>query len=173
MGKQADDEFSEFVVANWHRIFRTAYLLTGDHHHSEDLTQVAFSKAYLSWSRVRTLAHPCAYVRKVAVNETISWRRRRMNRESPTLDFQPDTEMPGPDTSVPGSLTLWRAVLALPARQRAVIVLRYYEDLSEAEIAEELGMSTGTVKSTASAARQRLARQLGPHTRQHANGGNG
>jgi len=163
-------DFEDFFVANWGAIFRTAYLLTGDHHLSQDLSQIAFSKAYRAWDRVRGMDHPRAYVRKTLVNETVSWRRRRSSGEVPTLDL-PAVHTPGPDASLPGSLALWAAVLHLPPRQRAVIVLRYYEDLSESEIADELGIALGTVKSTASAARAALATRLNTDNEVSSRGG--
>lgn len=171
MNERDQEDFSEFMRAHWAAIFRTAFLLTGDHHHSQDLAQIAFSKAYLAWGRVQAVEHPAAYVRKMLVNETISWRRRRSNRETPALVVDADARVAGPDASVPGSVTLWNAVLALPARQRAVVVLRYYEDLSEAEIAGVLDVAVGTVKSSASAARQTLARRLAVDIELQTNGG--
>ena len=155
MDEQATSEYTEFVHAHWRNAFRTAYLLTGDHHLAEDLTQTAFTKALLSWPRVRQVKEPAAYVRKIVVNQTISWRRRMSSREVPGLDLLEDAQS-GHADRVMQAHDVWAAVLTLPPRQRAVMVLRYYEDLSEAEIAGELGMARGTVKSHASAAARTL-----------------
>ena len=159
MPSTSEDEYADFVHAHWKSTLRTAYLLTGDHHLAEDLTQSAFTKALLSWSRVRQVEHPAAYVRKIVVNQAISWRRRRSSAEAPT-DRLSDRPRKGHEESVTLAYDVWAAILRLPARQRAVIVLRYYEDLSEAEIAAVLGMARGTVKSHANAARRALSALL-------------
>lgn len=106
------------------------------------------------------MKQPAAYVRKIVVNQTISWRRRMSSREMPGLELLDSTQSGHADRVVQAH-DVWAAVLTLPPRQRAVMVLRYYEDLSEAEIADELGMARGTVKSHASAAARTLASLLG------------
>ena len=113
-----------------------------------------------------------AAVRKILVHETTSWRRRRSSREERLIDLPISAGVPGPDQSVPGSVAVWNEVLALPARRRAVIVLRYFEDLSEAEIADVLGMAVGTVKSTAVQPAQRSPPDSTPTLLLLANGGN-
>lgn len=147
--------FSEFVAARSRSLLRTAYLLTGDHQRAEDLVQTTLVKVYQRWSRVAVMEQPAAYARRILVNQASSRRWWRASRE---LGGEvPDLPADGYDDRVATSRTVWNAVLALPPRQRAVIVLRYYEDLSELEIAEVLGMAPGTVKSTAHAANRRLA----------------
>ncbi len=147
--------FSEFVAARSRSLFRTAYLLTGDHQRAEDLVQTTLVKVYQRWSRVSAMEQPAAYARRILVNQASSRRWWRSSRELgvPVPERGSDVH----DDRVATSRTVWNAVLALPPRQRAVVVLRYYEDLSEHEIAEVLGMAPGTVKSTAHAANRRLA----------------
>jgi RNA polymerase sigma-70 factor (sigma-E family) len=147
-----DAEFAEFFRATWPRLFRTAYAVAGDRVLAEDALQTAFAKAYTSWHRVKAAQHPEAYVRRMAVNEVLSVLRRPWHRTERSTEVPEPAPAPSPEGSAVDRDLVWRAVSALPPRQRAVVVLRYYEDLSEAEIAEVLGCSRGTVKSTASAA---------------------
>jgi RNA polymerase sigma-70 factor (sigma-E family) len=148
--------FEEFVVARSERMLRTAYLLTRDHALAEDLLQTALAKAWSSWHRIE--ADPESYVRRIIVNTFATWWRRRWNGELPT------EELPEPSASNPHqsghdlatSADLWDAVGRLPKRQRAVVVLRFYEDMSEAATAEMLGVSPGTVKSQTAKALAKL-----------------
>ena len=142
--------FEEFVVARRPALLRTAYLLTGSHQDAEDLVQVALIKAVPHWKRIADQPEP--YVRKILARESVSrWRRRRW-REVPSDDL-PETPVDGPAED---RVELQRALARLAPRQRAVIVLRYYEDLTEAETARVLGISVGTVKSQARDALARL-----------------
>jgi RNA polymerase sigma-70 factor (sigma-E family) len=150
------DEFTAFVGSQHGHLFRTAYLLTGDYHLAEDVLQATLVKAYLHWPRVRAMAQPTAYVRRILVNQTVSWRRKRSSRETPVLALE-DAGANGHAESVADHQTVWQAILQLPPRQRAVIVLRYYEDLPDAEIAATLHMAVGTVKSHCHQACQRLS----------------
>jgi RNA polymerase sigma-70 factor (sigma-E family) len=149
----AEDEFREFVLARTPALLGTAYALTGDRGLAEDLLQVALLKTYRHWNRVRQFEHADGYVRRVMANQRISWWRRRRVAES---------DRPVPDSAGPGQPgpeerdELWRALQQLPPRTRAVLVLRYWEDLSEADTARTLGCSTGTVKSLASRGLARL-----------------
>lgn len=147
--------FAEFVAARSGSLLRTAYLLTGDHQRAEDLVQTTLTKVYLRWPRVSRMDQPTAYARRILVNQALSPRWWRSSRE--LVARLPERAGEGYDDRVAISNTVWNAVLALPPRQRAVVVLRYYEDLSEVEIAEVLGVAPGTVKSTAHAANHRLA----------------
>ena len=145
-----DEDFADFVRARWGSLYRLAYLLAASPTGAEDLLQTTLEKAYVNWRRIGQMEYPEAYVRRMLANTLVSSRRRHWNRERPT-DALPEVagdsaEMPVLDRSL-----LWPLVCALPDRQRAVIVLRYYEDLSEAQIAEALGCARGTVKSQASA----------------------
>ena len=143
--------FDEFVAARSGRLLRTAYLLTRDHDLAEDLLQTALTKAWFAWSRID--GEPEPYVRKVLVNTYASWWRRKWRGEEPT-ETLPDR--PVEVTEGPASQDLWTALGRLPRRQRAVVVLRYFEDLSEVETARLLDCSVGTVKSQASKALAKL-----------------
>ena len=146
-------EFDEFVAARSSGLLRTAYLLTRDHALAEDLLQTALTKAWFAWSRVE--GSPDAYVRRILVNTYATWWRRKWNGEHATAELP---ESPGGDFAA-GSASghdLWDALGRLPRRQRAVIVLRYFEDLTEAETARLLGCSLGTVKSQTSKAMAHL-----------------
>jgi len=153
-------DFDQFMSATWASLFRTAYLLTGDYQLAEDLLQTAFAKVFLSWSKISAMAQPVSYTRKIVANEAMSWWRRRSSSEVPTPELSVDREA-GHEDRVTQASVVRAALASLPTRQRAVMVLRYYEDLSEAEIADTLNMSTGSVKASAAAARASLARRLG------------
>ncbi|WP_244930782.1 SigE family RNA polymerase sigma factor [Nocardioides sp. W7] len=151
--------YEEFVAARSATLFRTAYLLTGNRPDAEDLLQVALVKVYAGWSRVSRAASPEAYARRTLVNAFLSSRRpARFTRER-LVHTLPDavTHDADPDDR----LVLWPLVDALPPRQRAVVVLRYYEGLSEREIADELRIAPGTVKSTCAAALRSLRQTMG------------
>ena len=158
VGPRDDEtEFADFFVATWPRLFRTTYAVAGDRSTAEDALQSAYAKAYASWRRVRAAEHPEAYVRRMAVNEVLSARRRSWWRAERSYAEPPEPPPhPSHDSRAEDREAVWSAVSALPPRQRAVIVLRYYEGLNEAEIADVLGCSRGTVKSQASAALQKL-----------------
>jgi RNA polymerase sigma-70 factor (sigma-E family) len=145
--------FDEFVAARSSRLLRTAYLLTRDAGRAEDLLQTALTKAWFAWSRLD--GDPEAYVRKVLVNTYASWWRRKWNGESPTEEL-PESPQAGHADTTSVSHDMWVAVGRLPRRQRAVVVLRYFEDLSEADTANILECSVGTVKSQASKALAKL-----------------
>ena len=157
MSDRDDDRasFEEYIAARRGVLLRTAYLLTGDHEDAEDLVQVALIKVVPRWSRIAD--HPEPYVRKVLVHESVSrWRRRRW-REVHT-DRLPETAVDGPGAD---RVLLQHALAGLAPRQRAVVVLRYYEDLTARETAAVLGVSVGTVKSQGRDALARL-RELVP-----------
>jgi RNA polymerase sigma-70 factor (sigma-E family) len=147
--------FDEFVATRSRALLRTAYLLTGDHGLAEDLLQTALAKCWFAWGRIDGPPEP--YVRRVLATTYATWWRRRWRGERPT-DALPDRGDPAATAPVDDRDALWRALGALPRRQRAVVVLRYYEDLSEAETAAALGISTGTVKSQAAKALAALRR---------------
>lgn len=161
-GLLRDADFTAFFDALWPRLFRTALAIAGDRGSAEDALQAAFGKAYAAWSRVSAAEHPEAYVRRMVVNEIIGARRHGWwKRERPYEHVEPPGSTPSPEGAVVEHARLWEAVQLLPVRQRAVVVLRYYEDLSEAQIAEVLGCSRGTVKSQAAAALANLRRTSG------------
>jgi RNA polymerase sigma-70 factor (sigma-E family) len=154
-------DFESWMVARQARMLRTAYLLTGDVHAAEDLVQTALAKLYLAWDRVSDAPSVDAYARKIMVNEhTSMWRRLWRHRETVTDTSAHDVPVSSPEYDGVGA-ALWEAVRALPERQRAVVVLRYYEQLSERETAEALGVTVGTVKSQASRALETLRLHLG------------
>ncbi|TWD79657.1 RNA polymerase sigma-70 factor (sigma-E family) [Kribbella amoyensis] len=144
------ETFDAFVQARSRKLLRTAYLLTQDHALAEDLVQTALAKAWFAWSRIEG-GDPEPYVRKIMVNTYASWWRRRWNGERPTEELPESAEDEAPDR-----VDLWDALQRLPRRQRAVVVLRYYEDLTEAETARLLGCTVGTVKSQTSKAFAKL-----------------
>jgi RNA polymerase sigma-70 factor (sigma-E family) len=153
----SDEEFREFMRGRWPAMVRLAYGLTGDLGHAEDVAQAAFARAYASWSRVARTGDPDAYVRRIVINENRSrFRKRRVAEdlvgavpERPGRPGQPaaDTSDAHSDSSA-----LLSALRKLGPRQRAVIVLRYWMDMSETETAAALNCSVGTVKSQASRA---------------------
>lgn len=146
--------FEEFVTTRSGGLLRTAYLLTQDSQLAEDLLQTALAKAWRAWGRVES--SPDAYVRKILVNTYATWWRRRWNGEHPTDDL-PDTEHHSDDAAGSSTTHDVRTALArLPRHQRAVVVLRFFEDLSEAETARLLECSVGTVKSQSSKALAKL-----------------
>jgi RNA polymerase sigma-70 factor (sigma-E family) len=146
--------FREFVGGRSAALSRVAYLLTGDFHLAQDLLQSALAKTAAHWRRIRD-GNPDAYVRRVLYHEHVSGRRRRQVLE--TLAAEPSRHVgfdPIPDATL--RLTVLRALARLPPRQRAVIVLRFYEDLTEVQIAEVLDVTVGTVKRAKHDALNRL-----------------
>ena len=144
--------FDEFFVASWPRLLRTTYGVAGDAQLAEDALQTAFTKAYAAWSRISRTDEPLAYVRRIAINAAIAQHRKASARRETTVESLRDGSVVSHADDVVVHDEVWRAIAALPARQRAVVVLRYYEDLSEKQIADVLGCRPGTVKSQASAA---------------------
>ncbi len=143
-GTRHDADFTEFVQASWPGLYRTAFLLVGDRQLAEDLAQTALAKTYAAWSRIQDRAAAPAYARRTLVNTASSWfRTKGWRNELPTDDLPEAAYTKDPSTRPAVIDALGR----LPPRQRAVVVLRYYEDLSVAETADALGCSTGTVKS--------------------------
>lgn len=144
-------DFDDFVAARSPALLRTAYLLTRDHALAEDLLQTALTKAWFAWRRID--GHPEAYVRRILVTTYASWWRRRWNGEQ-AHETLPERAVDPADAEA--SHDLWQAMTQLPRRQRAVVVLRYFEDLSVAETAAALEVSEGTVKSQLSKALAKL-----------------
>lgn len=142
--------FEEFVSTRYAALRRTAYLLTGDWGRAEDLVQTALAKTWLAWPRLERHGELDAYVRRVIVTSHASWWRRRWRGEQPTAQL-PDRAT-GSDAMATSDLrdALRQALARLPAKQRAAVVLRHYEQLSEAEVAAVLAISIGTVKSRTS-----------------------
>jgi RNA polymerase sigma-70 factor (sigma-E family) len=149
--------FEDFVASRGQALQRFGYALTGDWSLAEDLLQTALVRAYPRWSRIQK-DDPEGYVRKVMLNTWSSWWRRRWRGELPT-DRLPEVSAPDRFTGVDSRQALRMALAVLPARQRAVVVLRYHQDLSEAQVASMLGISVGTVKSQAAKALASLREQ--------------
>jgi RNA polymerase sigma-70 factor (sigma-E family) len=141
-----DEEFAAFVAARYRALVRTGLLLCGDRGHAEDLAQSALIRTYLAWSRLREPENAEAYARRVLVRLAIRARQRRWNQEI-TAGRMPERAAAGPGGDL--AVDVRRALAALPAGQRAVLVLRYFDDRSEAETARLLGIPPGTVKSRA------------------------
>jgi RNA polymerase sigma-70 factor (sigma-E family) len=170
----AETEFQDFFETHHRELARFAYLLAGDHDVADDIAADALASAWLHWERVRTADSPLAYVRRIVANLAASRLRRtiRERRGMATLGMLADRN-PG-DTDIPALMDLRAALMALPARKRACVVLRYGFDLSESETASTLGISVGTVKSQTSkgaAELERLLRSGGSAAPEKAAGG--
>ncbi len=165
-----DAEFSAYMQARQPSLLRTAYLLTGDRHTAEDLVQTALAKLYLAWDKVHQRDSVDAYVRRILVNEHNSLWRRGWKKREYSAEKLPESGHVLDRYDEGLSSALWEIVQTLPRRARAVVVLRYYEELSEAETADALGISVGTVKSQASRAlatlRDRAPHDLNPRSRE-------
>ena len=147
------ESFTRWASERQQALLRTAVLLCGDHHRAEDLVQDALTKVAVRWTRLHD-QHPDAYARQVIVRTNISWWRR--HRREVVLDVRDGSSTEGPDVAVDRRLLLDHALAQLTPRQRATVVLRFYDDLSERDTAEALGVSIGTVKSQTHAALARL-----------------
>lgn len=152
----AVQDFETYAAVRWPRLLRTAYLLTnGDHHEAEDLVQVTLAKVYLRWHHISTLDAPDQYVRRALINNNTTRQRKRRVVQLLTPQL-PEQRSPSGDESYDTRSELFAALALLPPRQRAVVVLRYWECLSEQETARILGCSVGNVKSQASRALKKL-----------------
>ena len=158
--------FEEFVQACSPRLFRTALLLAGqDRAAAEDLLQLALERAYRHWARVVRTGEPERYVQRILANASNDrWRQAARRRERLLSPSDPDPLAPDQSDAVAERDFLLRALAALPPRQRTVLVLRYFNDLPEAEIADALGCSVGTVKSQVSRGLARLRDLAEPGT---------
>lgn len=154
-----DAEFVEFVQARRNTLFRTAYLLSGDSHHAEDLVQTVLARLYSRWERIQRMESVDAYARRAVVNAHVDETRRPWRRERPIPEGHglPATAA---GLSTEDSDELWAALRTLPTGQRRIVVLRHYWGLSVQEIAADLGISPGTVKSQTSAALAHLRKAL-------------
>lgn len=144
-------DLEELVASRGSGLLRFALMLCGDPHLAEDLVQSALAKAHRRWARIAKTERPEAYLKKMIVNEHLGWWRRRSSREVPTAL---DRERPGSDSAagLAERDAAWALLATLPKRQRAVLVLRYYEDLSDEQIASVLGCAASTVRSNAARA---------------------
>jgi RNA polymerase sigma-70 factor (sigma-E family) len=145
-----DEDFSAFAASRWPGLVRLAFGLTGDRWTAEDIAQTALARAYVSWRRVSRADDPDAYLRRILVNASNRrFRRRRVTEQPGDL---PEVAVEGPADLVGERAALLAALRQLPPRQRAVVVLRYWDDLTDAQIAATLGCSPGTVRSQLSRA---------------------
>lgn len=157
-----DGEFSEYFAARVHALRNTAHLLCGDWHRAEDITQLAMLRLYVAWPRLARRDALDAYARRVVVRTFLAENRRSRWRREQLTDAPPDT-VTTTDGDSAERLLLTRALAAVAPKQRAVLVLRYWNDLSVDEVATTLRCSTGTVKSQAARGLATLRQRLGPH----------
>ncbi|GAA1572966.1 SigE family RNA polymerase sigma factor [Kribbella sancticallisti] len=153
--------FAEFATSKHGALYRYAYLLAGEQGLAEDLVQEALTKTYVAWGRLRDPANAEAYTRKAITSIAISWWRRKAWRAERPRDDVPDRPLEARADEVTARIWLWQELRRLPPRQRAALVLRYYEDLTIVQTAEILGCSEGTVKSQVSDALVKLRARLG------------
>lgn len=157
-GHDQDEEFTLFVQDSSARLLRYAFLISGSHDDAQELVQQTFVKVYSNWELIRDQAAAEAYARKIITREHISLWRRWGSRERPTMEFD-EQSVENPDIELREAV--WKALQQLGSRQRTAVVLRFYEDLTEADIAEAMGCSVGTVKSQLSRALANLRKVAG------------
>ena len=150
------DGFREFVTARSAALLQSAWLLTGQQASAQDLLQTALAKTYARWTRIERQDAAEAYVRRVMVSTFISWNRRRWNGEEPTGELPERAAAFDAYAAVELRADVARVLDTLPRRQRAVVVLRYFDDLTEAQVAKAMNCSIGTVKSQSSKALTKL-----------------
>lgn len=153
--------FAEFVAARSGALHRAAYLMVGDEALAQDLLQEALTKTYVAWPRLRDPANAEAYTRKAITTTAITWFRRKSWNSERATETLPEARGAGHADAVTQREWVWSALQALPPRQRVAIVLRYYEDYTEAQTAQAMGCAVGTVKSQVSAALKNLRGRLG------------
>ncbi|MFD7155449.1 SigE family RNA polymerase sigma factor [Kribbella sp. NPDC059898] len=158
--------FAEFATGRHAALFRYAYLLAGERGLAEDLVQEGLVKTYVSWHRLRDPRNAEAYTRRAITNTAIAWWRRKSWHAERPHDDVPDRAVHADDSTA--RIWLWHELQQLPPRQRAALVLRYYEDLTEVQTADVLGCSVGTVKSQVSDALKKLRARLGADVVQKA-----
>jgi RNA polymerase sigma-70 factor (sigma-E family) len=161
-GSEAEDAFEDFVRGRSTHLFRLALVLTGwNKAAAEDVLQIALERAYRRWRRLFREGSPEPYVRRVVVNAAIDWRRALRRRGEQALDFAADITVEDRTGQVADRDALVRGLAALAPKQRAVLVMRYWEDLSDGEIAATLNCSAGTVRSQVSRGLTRLRELTG------------
>lgn len=156
-------EFEDYVAARGPALLRFAFVLAADHHRAEDLTQAALADAYRHWDKVQRAEHPDAYVRRMLLNRHLGWRRLRSSSE--LTRAAPPEPPPAVDhaETVAASDEAWQALALLPARARAILALRYLDDMGDDQIATALGITVSTVRSTASRALRTLRTTMTEH----------
>lgn len=158
-----EDSFEDYVNTHGDTLLRFAYVLSGDRYLAEDLVQEVLAKIHRRWHRMEHVEQRNAYIRSAIVRQFLSWRRRLSSRERPVSGV-PERSGTGPDTANAHAdrEAMWQMLATLPARQRAVLVLRFYEDMSDAAIAEAVGCREATVRTHAARGLARLRRLLSP-----------
>lgn len=156
-------EFEEYASARGQDLVRLGFTVSGDYQRAEDLAQIALMQAFRTWRRVRRADDPHNYVRRILVNSYLSMTRRRSFSEAPAAELDTDRTVPDPATGIVNSDDLWRALATLSARERVVLVLRYYQDMDDRTIADVLGIKPSTVRATASRALASLRRTRQSH----------
>jgi RNA polymerase sigma-70 factor (sigma-E family) len=163
MSRRDPQAFADFVAARSAALHRAAFLMVGDAQLAQDLVQEALTKIYVAWPRLHDATNHAkveAYARKAITTTAIGWFRKKSWGER-TAEVLPEGSQAGHSESVDERAWLWQALQELPVRQRAAIVLRFYEDLTEAQTAEAMGCAVGTVKSQVSAGLAKLRARLG------------
>ena len=155
MDRRAEAEFGEFMHSRWLQLLRLGFVLTGDQGLAEDLAQTALARAYASWPQIRRAGDPDAYVRRVMVNANHSRFRKRRVAEQLTATV-PEPALVDATGGCDDRVTLMAALMSLPLGQRSVVVLRFWLDMTETQVAEALGCSVGNVKSQATRALAKL-----------------
>ncbi|TCC36707.1 SigE family RNA polymerase sigma factor [Kribbella capetownensis] len=156
-------EFEEYVSARGQELVRLGFTVSGDYQRAEDLAQIALMQAFRAWRKVRTADDPHNYVRRILINAYLSMTRRRSFTEAPTAELDAERTVPDPATDIVNSDDLWRSLARLSARERVVLVLRYYQDLDDHTIADLLGIKPSSVRATASRALATLRRTRQSH----------
>ena len=170
MSRRDAEAFADFVAARSGALHRAAYLMVGDAQLAQDLVQEALTKTYVAWPRLRDPSRVEAYTRKAITTTAIGWFRKKSWGER-TVETMPDGGQAGHADDVDQRAWLWQALQELPVRQRAAIVLRYYEDLHDSSIAELLGCSPVTVRTQVKRALATLRAQVGADLELYANEG--
>ena len=160
MSDQAQPSFDAFVAARGSAMLRHAYVLTGDRHLAEDLVQETLAHLYRRWDRVAASTSPEAYVRTSVTRQFLSWRRRRSSTERVTDELPERVDAGDTGDRIAGDDAVWRALSTLPRKQRAILALRFYDDQSDVQIAEVLGISASNVRAQASRGIATLRQQL-------------
>jgi RNA polymerase sigma-70 factor (sigma-E family) len=160
VSRREPQAFADFVAARSGTLHRAAYLMVGDAQLAQDLVQEALTKAYVAWPRLRDPSAVESYTRKALTTTAIGWYRKKSWGER-VVGALPEGAQPGHEADIDERAWLWQALQELPVRQRAAIVLRYYQDLTEAQTADAMGCAIGTVKSQVSAGLKKLRDRLG------------
>ena len=156
-------EFEEYASARGQELVRLGFTVSGDYQRAEDLAQIALMQAFRAWRKVQRADDPHNYVRRILINSYLSMTRRRSFTEAPAAEIDTETTVPDPATDIANSDDLWRALATLSARERVVLVLRYYQDMDDRTIADLLGVKPSSVRATASRALAALRKSRQSH----------